>query len=118
MSRFLYGLPVRVGGSWWRPRYRFLEGAAFELGHEGSGWIIEIPADHEFDLSAPAWIAWALPRKRMRRPAGLHDLARKHPEITLWFGDLLFPDACHAEGVREPLLTLCWWAVRTNNNRS
>lgn len=118
MSRWLHGDPVRVGGPWWRSSWRFRLGAAYEIGATGSGWIVTIPAGFVFDLSAPWWIAWALPRARMRRAAGLHDFARTDPAWSLWFGDLLFPDALKVDGVREPILSLAWWAVRTNDNRA
>ena len=121
MSRWLYGEPVPTGGR--RPGlfgpklYRFKMGGAFEIGPPGSGWIVTIPSDFIFDLSAPWWIAWALPRSRMLRTSGLHDRGRDDPTWSLWFSDLIFADSLRADGVKDPMLTVCWWAVRTNNNR-
>lgn len=122
MSAWLVGKPVLAGGTWWRPRYRFADGAAYEIGPAGSGMVAVVPPDFTFDVSAPLialpllWLAGVYPR--MVRASGLHDYARRDPAWTLWFGDLIFCDALHTDGVREPLLTLCWWAVRSNNNRA
>lgn len=121
MSRWLVGMPVLTGGSWWRPRYRFYGGAAYEIGAAGSGMVARVPPAFQFDVSAP-W--WSLPilhltgiYPKLVRASGLHDYARQDPAWSLWFGDLIFCDALHTDGVREPWLTLCWWAVRSNNNR-
>lgn len=117
MSRWLFGELAPVT----RRHWCFRDGAAYEIGPAGSGWIALIPADFVFDVSAPWWTVWALKLtglwKRMTRPAGLHDWARQDPAWSLWFGDLIFCDAMQAEGAREPGLTVCWWAVRTNDNR-
>lgn len=125
MSRFLRGDVERVGRRGWRqgfrPTYRFRFGAAFQVGPATSSWIIEVPADFVFDVSAPWWLAWPLDlvgwSRLMVRPAGLHDWARRDRTFSLWFGNLLFVDAMKAEGGEEPALTVCWWAVRTNRNR-
>jgi hypothetical protein len=53
----------------------------------------------------------------MLRAAALHDWCRRDPAFSLWFGNLLFLDALRADGVREPVLTLAWLAVRTNRSR-
>lgn len=120
MSRWHKGDPIRTGGTFWRPRYRFRTGAAYEIGH--GGMVATVEPDFTFDVSAPLL---ALPLlhilgayRKMVRASGLHDYARRDPAWSLWFGDLIFCDALHTDGVREPLLTLCWWAVRSNNNRT
>ena len=113
MSRWLTGEPICTGRRTWR----FRHGARFEWGQRGAGWIVEIPASFEFDVSAPWWLTWLPVLKAMIRPAGLHDLLRRDPAWALWSGDLMFLDACKANGVREPWLTLGWWAVRTNDRR-
>jgi hypothetical protein len=115
MGRWLYGEPVWTGGRGPAGRYyRFEHGGAYEV---HPGFSIHIPSSHVFDLSAPWWTAWALPRKRMRRAAGLHDFCRQDQAYSLWIGNLLFLDALRADGVKDPLLTMVWWAVRTNRSR-
>lgn len=120
MSRWHVGKPVRTAGTWWRPRYRFYGGAAYEIGR--GGMIARVPPDFEFDVSAPAW---AMPLLRltglypkMVRASGLHDYARRDQSWSLWFGDLIFCDALHTDGVRQPMLTICWLCVQANNNRA
>lgn len=117
MGRFLGGRPVRVGGPWWRPDYRFAEGAIFQHGAVDSAWFTVIPAAFVFNNSAPWWIAWALPRSRMLRACGLHDYLRTLRNWSLSAGDGAFLDAASSDRVREPWLTPAWWAVRTNKNR-
>lgn len=124
MSRFLSGEPVPVGRrGWrqgWRKTWRFRDGAVVEHGPIGSGWHSEIPANFVFDNSTPWWLIWLLPaevKRRMRRPCGGHDYWRSRPEWSLAGGDGEFLAVLSSDAVREPILTLCWWAVRTNKNR-
>ncbi|MFY8164325.1 MAG: DUF1353 domain-containing protein [Brevundimonas sp.] len=115
MGRWLYGEAVPTGGRGPSgPYYRFATGASYEL---HTGFVIPVPSTYVFDLSAPWWAVWALPRRRMMRAAGLHDYCRHDPAFSLWIGNLLFMDALRADGIREPLLTAAWLAVRTNTNR-
>lgn len=115
MGRWLYGEPVQTGGRGRNgPTWRFRNGGAWEL---RPGAVIEVPSGFVFDLSAPWWMAWALPQRQMLRAAALHDWCRRDPAFSLWFGNLMFLDALRADGVREPVLTLAWLAVRTNTNR-
>lgn len=122
MSRWLAGEPIRVGGSWWRPTWRFRYGARYQIGPAWSPLIAEVPAGFVFDVSAPLLLVPLLRLlgwfKLMVGPAGLHDFARQDPTWSLWFGDLIFVDAMKAAGAREPALTVCWWGVRSNNNRA
>jgi hypothetical protein len=117
MSRWLYGEPVKVGRRTWR----FKDGGAYEFGSGPSTFVILIAADEVFDISAPWWARPILKAlgvwTRMLRAAGLHDHGRGEPAYSLWLGDMLFLDALHADGVRDPALTACWWGVRSNNNR-
>lgn len=124
MSRFLSGEPVAVGRrGWrqgWRRTYRFREGALIEHGPIGSRETSFIPPDFAFDNSAPWWIAWLIPaevKRRMLRGCGLHDYLRTRLDWSLADGDGDFMAVIGHDRVREPFLTLCWWAVRTNKNR-
>jgi hypothetical protein len=115
MGRWLRGEPVQTGGRGRNGRtYRFRNGGLYEL---RPGVVIEVRPSFGFDLSAPWWIVWALPQRRMLRAAALHDWCRRDRAFSLWFGNLMFLDALRADGVREPVLTLAWLAVRTNRKR-
>lgn len=122
MSRWLRGEIVEVGGPWWRRDCRFRHGGLYEVGALGSGATIEVPDWFVFQASVPLWAAPMLATfgvlHRLRRPAALHDMVRTFPELSLWFGDLMFVDACHVERIPEPWLSICWWAVRSNNRRT
>lgn len=99
------------------PRYSLIAPLVYEVGWEGSGWEIVIPAGFEFDLSAPWWSRWALPRHHLVLVSCVHDYARDQMAWPFWFTDLLLLDAANACGVPEPAKTIVWLSVRTDKHR-
>lgn len=110
MSRFTTHLDIRdtdvtIDG---RPVFRTLEPFSFEMGAEGSGHFIHVPAGFETDFASVPRFLWRLfpPWGEYRKAAVLHDyLYRTESGFTKWLGDSLFYEAMVQ-------LKVPWWKRR------
>ena len=74
---------------------------AYEIGHLGSGWIIEAETGFCTDLASfPTWamrLDWVRRlAERFALPSIVHDKARSDPRLAKLFGDYLFFEASGA----------------------
>lgn len=73
---------------------------AYEVGHLGSGWVIEAEAGFRCDgPSVPFWALPFMPVGRMARAAIVHDRLRADPRVSKVLGDAIFLEAMAVEGV-------------------
>ncbi len=92
--------------------YELCAPLVWDIGCEGSGWVLTIPAGTRFDISVPRWLEWALsPHDRRVLPAAaIHDelLNRGHDAA---FASAEFRRAAIARGVRPWFGWLLYGAV-------
>jgi hypothetical protein len=101
--RIVEGVFSRCG----RPVVELISPMVYELGWLGSGWIVRAEPGFRCDLaSVPAWLTrfrfgrWIA--DQLARPAIVHDVLRKSPNVPKLLTDYAFWEA--AGVVRVPLL--------------
>lgn len=115
MSGFTDPLAVeaRTDGMW-----RTLRMVSFEIGREGSGLTVTIPAGSVTDFwTFPWWARWILNPTDARYAAAplLHDLLYRDPAWDRMSADGIFYDAMRALGVARWRAVLIWAGVRVND---
>lgn len=81
--------------------YELAAPLAWDIGCEGSGWVLDLAWGTRFDISVPRWLEWVLsPHDRRVLPAAaIHDeLLRKGHDAA--FASAEFRRAAIARGVR------------------
>lgn len=121
MSRFTGPLTMTHLSARWR-WWRLDEPLVYEVGHEGSGRVITVPAGFETDgASVPRVLWWLLPTwGRYSRAAVVHDLlcaqievGDPHPHAPTWTASAaVFREAMNVSGVDPVTRTVLWLAVR------
>lgn len=81
--------------------YRTTHDFAYEIGHEGSGLLIEVPAGFETDLATVPRILWPILSPydpRYAAAAVIHDRLYKTPGFTRIVADAIFYEAARVLG--------------------
>jgi len=104
------------------PFWRLASSFAYEVGHLGSGRVIEVPIGFETDGATIPRLLWIVdpPIGRAVRAALIHDFLvgqlqtdEPHPEaLTRAAADAVFHEALIAAGLSRSLAWLMWAAVR------
>ncbi len=101
-----------------RRLYRIEEGFRFDIGYEGSGLSVSVPAGFVSDgPSVPVWLSRLLPVRKMVKACAVHDMLREDLRFSKLEGDAIFLTAMAAEGTPFLMRELAFLAVRINNSR-
>ncbi len=121
MSQFTGPLRLEHLDADWR-LWRLLEPLRYEVGHLGSGQVVEVPAGFVTDGASVPRVLWGwLPAwGRWSRAATLHDYGyglihegAPHPlMVTRQEADRVFYEAMLVSGVNRPTALVMWLAVR------
>ena len=113
-AKFIKLLPKRSGRTLYITEKQF----QYDIGYEGSGLCVKVPAGFQTDgPSIPPLLQKLLPLRNMIKSCAVHDMLREDYRFTKLEGDAIFLSAMQAEKTPFILRELAFLLVRLNNSR-